>query len=81
MNNHERAVDIIEARFSALDAGNDSLHLHAEACMAVEMAYALGAIDCIEHRTYVLRRDAIRTRSHERAAAKIRRFDRVAATR
>jgi len=77
MRNHKTALGIIESRFLALDAGNDSLHLHAEAEMAVEMAYALGAIDCTEHREYKRRQMELHARSHARTMENMRRFDRV----
>lgn len=62
--NHQVAVDMIEARFQALLA-KSTCCLHAETSMAIEMAYALGAIGLDEHRHYVARRTRIQ--EHEYA--------------
>lgn len=70
---HQIAVDMIDSRFSLLQAGETSAVVHAEASMAVELAYSLGAIDMDEHRHYVERRDRIYARQAEAFAADIRR--------
>lgn len=54
MNRHDQAVDIIEARFTALTSSSSGM-LHGETSMAIEMAYTLGAIDIHLHRHYVAR--------------------------
>jgi len=54
MNRHDQAVEIIEARFSALTSSSSGM-LHGETSMAIEMAYTLGAIDIHLHRHYVER--------------------------
>jgi RNase P subunit RPR2 len=54
MNRHDQAVDIIEARISALIKSSSGM-LHGETSMAIEMAYTLGAIDIHLHRHYVAR--------------------------
>lgn len=58
--NHKTATGMIEARLQALIA-KSTCCLHAETDMAIEMAYALGAIGFDEHRHYV----ALRTRIQE----------------
>lgn len=60
--NHQTATDMIEARLQALIA-KSTCCLHAETDMAIEMAYALGAISLKEHRHYVARR--VRILEHE----------------
>ena len=70
---HQIAVDMIDSRFSLLQAGETSAVVHAEESMAVELAYSLGAIDMDEHRHYVERRDRIYARQAEAFAADIRR--------
>ncbi|OKO47362.1 hypothetical protein [Pseudomonas sp. BTN1] len=70
---HQIAVDMIDSRFSLLQAGETSSVVHAEASMAVELAYSLGAIDIDEHRHYVERRDRIYARQAEAFIADIRR--------
>lgn len=64
-DNHEIAVRMIEARFEAINRGDPSDGLHAETSMAIEMAYALGAISLEEHRYYVQRRDKIIDLEHK----------------
>lgn len=66
MNNHEIAVDLIESRFAALCKSGSAM-LHGETCMAIEMAYALGAIDTALHRHYVERRSKIIEREYQQA--------------
>ncbi|MCK3849966.1 hypothetical protein [Pseudomonas sp. W2Jun17] len=70
---HQIAVDMIDSRFALLQAGETSAVVHAEASIAVELAYSLGAIDMDEHRHYVERRDRIYARQAEAFAADIRR--------
>lgn len=70
---HKIAVDMIDSRFALLNAGDTSAVVHAEASMAVELAYSLGAIDMDEHRHYVQRRDRIYARQAEAFQADIRR--------
>ncbi|MCP9731552.1 hypothetical protein NIM88_04010 [Pseudomonas sp. GBPI_506] len=70
---HQIAVDMIDSRFALLQAGETSAVVHAEASMAVELAYSLGAIDMDEHRHYVERRDRIYARQAEAFIADIRR--------
>ncbi|RQO57569.1 hypothetical protein [Pseudomonas sp. KBW05] len=53
--NHRVALEIIDSRFTKLQAGDSSAQLHAETSMAVEMAHSLGAIDTQEHSHYVQR--------------------------
>ncbi|SEC26304.1 hypothetical protein SAMN05216178_4019 [Pseudomonas saponiphila] len=69
---HQTAVDMIEARFQALIA-KSTCCLHAETDMAIEMAYALGAISLEEHRHYVARRHRILEREHAEFAARFAR--------
>lgn len=52
MSNHDIAVSMINSRIQKLVAGGDDSSLHSETQMAVEMAYALSAIDCTEHTRY-----------------------------
>lgn len=70
---HQIAVDMIDSRFALLQAGDTSAVVHAEASMAVELAYSLGAIDMDEHRHYVERRDRIYARQAEAFITDIRR--------
>ncbi|MBW9238327.1 hypothetical protein I6U33_13370 [Pseudomonas carnis] len=70
---HQIAVDMIDSRFALLQAGDTSAAVHAEASMAVELAYSLGAIDIDEHRHYVERRDRIYSIQSEAFLADIRR--------
>jgi hypothetical protein len=70
---HQIAVDMIDSRFALLQAGETSAVVHAEASIAVELAYSLGAIDIDEHRHYVERRDRIYARQAEAIIAEIRR--------
>lgn len=69
--NHQIAVDMIEARFLAFASGKSSADLHAETSMAIEMAYALGAIGFDEHRHYVARRHRILEREHTEFMARL----------
>lgn len=68
---HQIAVDMIDARFIQLQAGNTSAQLHAETSMAIEMAHALGAIDIGEHHHYVARQDRILDRQHQEILQKL----------
>lgn len=61
---HDTALAMIDSRFVLLLNGDTSAQLHAETSMAIEMAYALGAIDLEEHRYYVARRNRILEREH-----------------
>lgn len=53
--NNRIATDIIDSRIIALTSSGYSDSLHAEASMAIEISYALGAIDCGEHTHYTAR--------------------------
>lgn len=64
MSRHEKAVDLIESRFDALRTSSSSM-LHGETSMAIEMAYALGAINTDLHRHYVARRNKMIERDHQ----------------
>lgn len=61
MTRHDTAVGIIERRLITMEVGDDSTQLSSETSMAIEMAYALGAIDCSEYQGYVKRRHSART--------------------
>ena len=52
MSRHDTAAGMIDSRIDKLIAIGDDISLHSETSMAVEMAYALGAIDCLEHKRY-----------------------------
>jgi len=52
---HSVAVGMIDSRFDCLRAGETSTQLFAETSMAMEMAYALGAINDIEFGNYKAR--------------------------
>ena len=71
--NHRVALEIIDSRFTKLQAGESSAQLHAETSMAVEMAHSLGAIDVEEHRHYVERLHRIYSMQSEAFLADIRR--------
>lgn len=62
--NHQIAVDMIEARFQALIA-KSTCCLDSETDMAIEMAYALGAISLEEHRYYARRLHLIKEREYD----------------
>lgn len=64
MTNQEIAVGMIESRFDALCRSGSPM-LHGETSMAIEMAYALGAIDTDLHRHYNARREKIIEREHK----------------
>ncbi|MDD2056576.1 hypothetical protein N5D52_14870 [Pseudomonas sp. GD03860] len=64
MSRHEKAVEIIDARFDALRQSSSAM-LHGETSMAIEMAYALGAIGTDLYRHYVARRHKILERDHQ----------------
>lgn len=63
-NKHKIAVDMIDSRFLAFASGGPSAVLHAETSMAIEMAYALGAISFEEHSYYVARRHKLGELEH-----------------
>ncbi len=71
---HKIAVDMIDSRLDLLQAGDTSAVVHAEARMAVELAYSLEAIDTGEHRHYVDRLHHIYSMQSEAALAEIRRY-------
>lgn len=58
------ACGIIESRIDKMLAGDTSSSLESETSMAIEMAYALGAIHCEEHTHYVRRVNKILERNH-----------------
>ena len=58
MSKHEKAVELIDSRIAALVKSSSGFH-RGEASMAVEVAYALGAIDTNLHRHYVARLNKI----------------------
>lgn len=70
MTPHEIAVDLIEARFTALCKSSSAM-LHGETSMAIEMAYALGAIDTDLHRHYNARRNKIIEREHQQTMERL----------
>jgi hypothetical protein len=72
MNNRQTAVDMIESRLAALEAGNDSPRLHGEADMATEMAYIFGSISCSQYHGYVARRAKVVSRESEEFLERIR---------
>lgn len=71
MSKHKIAVDMIDSRFLAFASGGSSAALHAETAMAIEMAYALGAIGSTEHTYYVARRHKIVELEHESTMARL----------
>lgn len=72
MSKHVIASEIIESRIDKMLAGDNTATLEAETRMAVEMAYALGAIDCQEHTHYVRRINKIVERAHQELMSKLR---------
>lgn len=70
MTKQEIAVGMIESRFDALRRSSSDV-LHAEISMAVEMAYALGAIDLNLHRHYVERRNKFIELDHQKTMEKL----------
>lgn len=72
---HDTALAMIDSRFVLLLNGNTSEQLHAETSMAIEMAYALGAIGLDEHRHYVARRHRILEREHAEFMARLPRSE------
>jgi hypothetical protein len=70
---HDTALAMIDSRFALLLNGDSSPQLHAETSMAIEMAYALGAIECAEHTYYVTRRNKIIEREHAELMEKLSR--------
>lgn len=72
MSNHDNAMQIIESRIDKMLAGDSTATLEAETRMAVEMAYALGAINCQEHTHYVRRINKIVERSQQEFMSKLR---------
>lgn len=74
MTPRETAIGIIDSRIEKLVHGADNQCLHSETSMAVEMAYALGAIELIEHRRYVQLLDYIFSRNAEASMARMRSF-------
>lgn len=65
MSKHVIASGIIESRIDKMLAGDTTSTLEAETRMAIEMAYALGAIDCQEHTHYVRRINKIVERAQQ----------------
>lgn len=70
---HDTALAMIDSRFVLLLEGDTSPQLHGETAMAIEMAYALGAIGFDEHTYYVTRRNKIIEREHADFMAKLSR--------
>lgn len=66
------ACGIIESRIDNMLAGDTSSSLESETSMAIEMAYALGAIQCEEHTHYVRRVNKILERNHTELMHKLR---------
>lgn len=66
------ACGIIESRIDKMLAGDTSSSLESETSMAIEMAYALGAIECEEHTHYVRRVNRILERNHTELMHKLR---------
>lgn len=73
MNKHDIAVGMIDSRIQKLIQNGDDYSLHCETQMAVEMAYALSAIDCKEYTRYTQCLIFIRTRSNEAQLERMRR--------
>jgi hypothetical protein len=73
MTKHEIAVGMIDSRIQKLVKNGDDYSLHCETQMAVEMAYALSAIDCREHTRYTQCLMFIRSRSTEALLENMRR--------
>lgn len=74
MSKRDVAMEMIEARFVALEAGDTSATVHAELGMAVEMAHSLGAITLEDHRGFVARHQQIITDQHKALMAKMERY-------
>jgi hypothetical protein len=74
VKNHEIAIGIIDSRIEKLVAIGDDIALHSETSMAVEMAYALGAIDCKEHTRYTQCLMFIYSRNAQHLIEKMRRY-------
>lgn len=72
MSNHDNAMQIIESRIDKMRDGDTTSTLEAETRMAVEMAYALGAINCQEHTHYVRRINKIVERAQKEFMANLR---------
>lgn len=66
------ACGIIESRIDKMLAGDTSSSLESETSMAIEMAYALGAIECEEHTHYVRRINKIVERAQKEFMANLR---------
>ncbi|MBC3948318.1 hypothetical protein [Pseudomonas folii] len=73
MTKHEIAVGMIDSRIQKLIENAEDYSLHCETQMAIEMAYALSAIDCKEHMRYTQCLIYIRSRSNEELLARMRR--------
>ncbi|WP_017903566.1 hypothetical protein [Pseudomonas asplenii] len=73
MSRRSIAVGMIDARFDCLRAGQTSEGLFRETSMAVEMAYALGAINDSEYSTYKGRFDRFYQAQADAFLADIRR--------
>lgn len=65
------ACGIIESRIDKMLAGDTSSSLESETSMAIEMAYALGAIECEEHTHYVRRINKIVERAQKEFMANL----------
>lgn len=63
-NKHQIAVDMIDSRLDELSR-KSSPCLHSETLIAIEMAYALGAISFDEHTHYTRCRARIVQQDHE----------------
>lgn len=72
MSKHVIASGIIESRIDKMLSGDTTSTLEAETRMAIEMAYALGAIDCEEHTHYVRRINKIVERAQKEFMANLR---------
>jgi hypothetical protein len=70
---YEIAVGMIDSRIQKLIENADDYSLHCETQMAVEMAYALSAIECKEYTRYTQCLMFIRARSNEELLARMRR--------
>ncbi|TWC50144.1 hypothetical protein FBY04_12037 [Pseudomonas sp. SJZ080] len=68
---HQIAVDMIDSRFTQLNAGSTSAQLHAETSMAYEMAHSLGAIDNREYGHYKARHNRIIEIQHQELMQKL----------
>jgi hypothetical protein len=70
---YEIAVGMIDSRIQKLIENADDCSLHCETQMAVEMAYALSAIECKEYTRYTQCLMFIRSRSTEALLESMRR--------